>query len=373
MSKLWALGDPHLSAETEWQHAVSLEVIEWVKNHPYNQPGNEAILAGDLIDKYHSSPPTHELIVSFLMAFKTSKVHIVVGNHDIDKDILSETGQSIAYNYASHLGEKYIMYPYPQEFEALGLECVALPYYKAPTHCLVDLKSGSQPLSKYNIDAQKPYDLCMAHHFLYEEKRTNIPEEVTLDVWKMLPNTKLILSGHVHVADSLPDNYLGSLYPKKIDEHGLRFTWVYDSDTKQWLKEEMPLLCELISIKYGEPLRAASSSIALPVYTITHCPSPDKARAYYGDQVYIRKVVSSWEHIRTNQDFATIDEARYKSEGLISKEELMERFEQMVLDDASEWKKVDVSKDVLIAAVNFIKDVSEDKVDTKEPINVPAH
>ncbi|MCA1800090.1 MAG: metallophosphoesterase [Actinobacteria bacterium] len=364
MSKLWVLGDPHLSAENEWQAAASRKVIDWVESHPYNKEGNVTLLAGDIIDKYHSAPPTHHLVMKFLMAFKT-QVIIVVGNHDIEKTAANSNGQSVAYEYIKEMGDHFTMLEYPSTFKVFDLECIALPFYKAPVHSLVDLR-GKDPLRKYGIDNEKAYDLCIAHHFLYEERRTNIPEEVTLDVWSLLPNTKLILSGHVHVADSLPNNYLGSLYAKKIDEQGERYTWVYDSVTRKWLREVMPAMCSLISVKYGEALPKPKGD-ALPVYTITHCPSPDKARAFYGNDVFIRKVVSSWEHIRTNQDFASIDSERYSSEGLISKEDLMYKFEQMVLDDASEWKKVDVSRDTLIEAVNFIKKAS---LETKEDANV---
>lgn len=364
MSKrAWVLGDLHLSGETEWQSAVSNKVIDWVHEHEYNNPSTEVILAGDLIDKFHSGPRSHYLVMKFLAGLKTSKVHIVVGNHDIEKDE-SETGQILSYEYASlfsHSNVEYALYSYPTEFTAAGLSCIAIPFYKAPVHSLVELKEKN-PLAKYGIDADKEFDLCIGHHFVEDKKQGHIPEEIKIDFKKLVPNAKKLLAGHVHVADSLPNTYLGSLYAKKIDEQGQRYHWVYHSDMQEWHRHKVPVFCELVSVKYGEQLPPVKHKNALPVYTITQCPNPEKARSYYGPDVYIRKVVSSWEHIRTNQDFAEIDPSLYQNtqEGMISKKELMSKFEQMVLDDAAEWKKVDVSKDVLTSAVQFIRDLSKE-------------
>lgn len=364
MSKLWVLGDLHLSGETPWKSAVSRNVIDWVANHEYNSPENEILLAGDLIDKYHASPASHNLVIQFLTSLQASKIHIVVGNHDIE---ISADGQSLAYEYARSLGSHIHVYEYPIEIQSKGLQILALPFYKGPTHSLVDLKKPVQgdsqhPLDRWHLKADKAYDLAIVHHFLKAPSQSHIPDEITLDMDYLVPNAKKVLAGHVHTADSLPDKYLGSVYAMKVDEQGQRYHWVYDEDTKRWMRYKTPVFCELKTVKYGEKLPQANNPEAIPVYTITQCPSVEKARSYYGNEPYIRKTVSSWDHIRTNQEFSEIDRERYNGAGMISKEELMGRFEEMVLSDVEEWKKKDITQDTLKAAVKFIRDISQDNV-----------
>ncbi len=381
MSKVWVLGDAHLSAETKWQAVISKNVVDWIRSHELNVEENEVILAGDLIDKYGSSPPSHHLVLQLLTAFKCHKVHVVVGNHDIEKTE-SGTGQNLAYAYIDTLSSperQYLLYEYPSVFKAGNLNCLAIPYYKAPTNSLVDLKhipdGHSSSLEKWGIDYSDKceYDLCIAHHFVSHDKASFVPEEVTVDLRKLSRDSKIhakkVLAGHVHVSDSDPDVYLGSLYAKKIDEQGQRYYWVHDGS--KWHKYVMPTLCTFISVKYGEKLPEIdldSDPLSTPVYTITQCPSIDKAHHYYGDDVLIRKVVSSWDHISKQQEFSDIDPSLYSGsrEGMISKLELMSRFEKMVLDDASEWKKVDVSKDTLEKAVTFIRELAVKTTNNKD-------
>jgi len=361
MSKLWILGDFHLSGESPWQEAVSNKVIDWIRDHELNDPDNEILLAGDLIDKYNASPRSHYLVLKFLTSLRAKKIHVVVGNHDIEK---SPEGQTLAYEYAKVLGESIHVYEYPQIITSMGLNILVVPFYKAPIHSLVDLKpyEDTHPLEKRGIDPNTPFDLVLVHHFVKSSTQTQIPDEITIDMDYLTPNAKKVLAGHVHIADALPEVYLGSLYAKKIDEQGQRYYWVYNYNTLKWQRFKTPVFCELKSVKYGEKLPTPMYKDAIQVYTITQCPSIEKAQLYYGPEVHIRKTISSWDHIRTNQEFSEIDRARYDG-GMISKEELMSKFEDMVLSDVEEWKKKDISQDTLKAAVRFIKHVSEKGAD----------
>lgn len=357
MSKLVVLGDPHLSAETAWQKETGKRIIRWLHNQDFNHPDNSLIILGDLVDKYATSPPSNDLITEFLMTCRFSKVHLLVGNHDISK-MEEDDYQYVSYRFASRIDpNKFIIHEYPDVFNCQGLDIASLPFYTAPTHSLVDLELSSNPMERWDIDWTYEWDLVIVHHFLTQTMDNSpIPRELTVDAHSLLPKAQKIMAGHIHVADSSPDEYLGSLYPKKIDEMGQRFYWIHDEDG--WHKHHTPRFCELYSIKYGEKLPYEVTEDRLPVYTITQSPSEDKVRDYYGDKAYIRKIITSWDNIRQGQGFGDMSPEHYsidQEKGMISKNELMDMFEKVLLEEEQEWKKFEVTRDILEDAIDLIK------------------
>ena len=356
MSKTLVLGDPHLSAEMDWQAETGRRIIKWLEGLEINNENNELILVGDLVDRYAFSPPSINLVVQFLRACRFHTVHMVVGNHDISQ-MEEESQQYVAYAFAPQMDSRFKIYEYPTTFKSSGLDVVTLPFYIAPTHSLVDLKPESSPMERWGIDYTKSYDVCIAHHFLKNSLSKNIPEELAVDVEALLPNVKKTLAGHIHTAELSPDQYTGSLYPKKIDEEGMRFYWVYDSDTDKWKKWPTPKFCELHTITYGEKIPYEITENRLPVYSVIKAPSKEKAFDYYKGQGYIRKVFTSWDNIRGGQGFGEMNPAYYSmnNQAMIPKHELLSRFETLLLEEQQEWKKFEVTKDTLKKAVDVIK------------------
>ena len=334
---IWVLGDPHLYGETAWQTAAAGAIIAWVQAHPLNKKTTEVIVLGDLIDRFKALPPTHDLILKFLQSFRTQKIHLLVGNHDIDKLPSNENsgeGQWLAYAYARSLGERFIVYEYPQRFCIGDLQFLALPYYIAPSHCLEDYSSMEALKRRWpdlDLDPDSPIDVVIAH---VADLATGLPPGACVDIDELVGAKPFKILGHIHIANKSADRiqYTGSLYSLKIDEKGERYEWMYQNGT--WKRKTLPVFCDLLKVKYGDALTPSKHTEALPVYTVYNCPSEERARQMYGQKTLIRKTVSSWDHFRKSDD---IDfSQRSASFSLLTKEDLIVRFEQEVLN-GTEW------------------------------------
>ena len=338
-SNIWILGDPHLLGETPWNAAVARKMIKWIKSHPLNIPTTEIIITGDLVDKFSSLPPTHDLVIEFLKAFRTSKIHLVVGNHDVDKMsgfdsvVTKGKGQMIAYPYVDKLfGDSPVqckIYEYPEAVNICGLTVLMLPYYKAPSHCLDDYNSRDVFYKKYPELANIKIDLMVGHII---DSSSGLPPINCVDVFKLLyPNEPMIVLGHLHagqVSFETRLNYTGSLYGLKIDERGPRYEIIYDAEKRVWSSNDIPVFSEMISVKYGESLPQPKLPSTIPVYTIFNCASDDKARKLYGDDVFIRKTISSWEFLQKNKELE-VDADRVNF-AFLSKEALIGEFEKEI-------------------------------------------
>ena len=352
------LGDPHLSGETLWQLEVGNRLVDWAKTYPGFGPQSEVLILGDLVDTYASSPQTTTLVTAFIAALhsRIKRLVILVGNHDIEKDERRATGQHVAYEYLQVFFPSIEIIEHPREFQLGSLSCVALPFYGAPEHSLLELQREEgkpSPLIKYGIDPAKSYDFIAAHHFLRSAaKRSRIPEELSVDVEALFdaPQGKVI-AGHIHTANSSPDEYTGSLYPLKIDEKGLRYIFAFTNG--EWVREPMTTICDLLSVKLGDTLPKPVKDI-LPVYTITHCSSVEVARSEYGSDILIRKTVSSWDNIRKGQGFSDLGSNEHGLDGL-TKRSILDRFKVILLDEEQDWVKFDATRDILEEALALIE------------------
>lgn len=354
---IWVLGDPHLHGDSHWQWETAIKIIEWIEQHPFNNKDTHAIVLGDIVHQFKALPPTHTLVLRFLQAFKCPKVFLLVGNHDIDKmpgtGVQKERSQYVAYDYVVSLDpKKFVLMEYPQLFEIGALRALALPYYVAPTHCIGDYSSKEQFQEKWPrvLEQQlKRVDFVIAHA---ADVSSGLPPGACINV-RALVDAPLIILGHIHTANMSEGSvqYTGSLYPLKIDEKGERYQWFYDAENAKWLSYPVPVFCDLLTARYGDPLPKSQHKEALPVYTIYNCASEERARQMYGPDVLIRKLVTSWEHLKKSAD---IDLNTSAIVPFLTKEELLQQFEEDVLK-GSEWAEVD-NIPLTLQALSVIKE-----------------
>jgi DNA repair exonuclease SbcCD nuclease subunit len=354
---IWILGDIHLFAETPWQLEVGKSIINWISSHELNREDTEVIILGDVIDKFKSLPPTHNLIISFLKAFKCSKIHLIVGNHDINKMPHSdfEKYQWIAYFYAQELGSQYIIYEYPQKFNIGNISFLALPYYLAPTFCLNDY-SDKELFKKVHpqVDLDQPVDVVVAH---VADINSGFPSGTCINIENLVGKDPLKILGHIHVADSSKDKiqYTGSLYTLRTNEKGQRYYWYYKDGS--WDRKEVPLFCDLLSVNYGDPLPLSKYKDALPVYTIFNCPFEERARQMYGKDIFIRKTISNWESIRKSKEMDFGENISFVN--ILTKKDLINLFRKEMIEEKKEdfiggKNSFGENKSLILKALNII-------------------
>lgn len=329
-SNIWVLGDPHIFGETCWQQAVAKKMISYIKNHPLNNKDTEVIITGDLTDKFKSLPPTYDLVMEFLSAFNVKAIHLLVGNHDVDKmsghesAITKGKGQAISYSYASKIFSNCNIYEYPSSVDIAGLKVLMLPYYKAPSHCLDDYNDPVTFYKKWPELSDIKFDFVVGHVI---DSSSGLPAINCVDLKSLLKSNPMIILGHLHSGSMPGENkihYTGSMYGLKVDETGPHYEMIYKEGI--WSAALLPKFSEMISIKYGEALPPSVFEGAVPVYTIYNCSSEDKARKLYGDSVYIRKTISGWEQLQKNNELDIDSDIR--SFSFLSKEKLLEEFEK---------------------------------------------
>ena len=270
------LGDIHFDSSKDYYIKICSEFISWFSSWKYNRPGNELILAGDLVASSLNGGVVIDFLERFYKASQFDHIHIIEGNHD--RKFIEGVPQ-LAYEFLRNK-ENVSIYRYPEERNIQGLHVLFLPFFtrneKGKT-----MREVYSNLYKTHIG---PYDLTVGH--FCEIKAGFKGAEDCIDNLEKLNSSRICL-GHIHTRNADPNIYIGSIYARRRDEIDYsRAAWIYDENLKEWKEDPLPIFNTFLYVTYPDPLPKTEALV--PIYTILNCGSEKVARQKYKD-IYIRK------------------------------------------------------------------------------------
>ena len=269
------LGDLHFNSSKDYYVQVGEEFIKWFHGWVKNDPENELILAGDLVNTSIDGGIVIDQLVKMFNLSRFSKVHIVVGNHDIKR---KDGIEQLAYKFLRQR-ENIAIYEREQVVKIQGKQVLLLPHYNPTT----SEESMSKRYSKLH-EIYDGLDLTVGH--FAEERYGGFGSDKIKNIEKL--DTKYLCLGHIHIRTN-PKIYIGSVYSTRVGEQDdRRAAWVLDSDGKLTF-DRLPVFCDFVTVEYPNPLPSTPAEV--PVYTITNCSSDKIARLQYGDSIFIRKTL----------------------------------------------------------------------------------
>ena len=277
------LGDIHFNSSKSFYRDICESFLEWYESWEYNNSNNTLILAGDLVESAANAGIVIDWLNRFLDYSNFKHIHICVGNHD--KKIISDIPQ-LAYEFYRN-SPKVSIYETATSVHIDGADVLFLPYYTGVNELGLTMRDFYMSLPK-TTEYSKHYDLLVGHiggpDALFEGSGDCIDN---LDTF----NVDRICLGHIHTRTADPGKYLGSIYAcKKSENDNTRAAWVYNTKTKDWTEDPLPIFSEFVTVNYPEDI--PPSNALHPVYTILSCSSKDLAIKKYGN-IHIRKVTSA--------------------------------------------------------------------------------
>ena len=119
------LGDIHFDSSKDYYIKICSEFISWFASWGYNRPGNELILAGDLVASSLNGGVVIDFLERFYKASQFDHIHIIEGNHD--RKFIEGVPQ-LAYEFLRNK-ENVSIYRYPEERDVQGLHVLFLPFF----------------------------------------------------------------------------------------------------------------------------------------------------------------------------------------------------------------------------------------------------
>jgi hypothetical protein len=317
MSQIVVFGDVHLSDSRPWSEQVGNSFLEWFKNLEYNNENNTAIFTGDVAENFLSSGIVYD---QMFMLFSTNnrfkKTYVVVGNHDIKKKGRKE---HVTYKFVRNIkGLEIIEAPPATIKEIDGHRVLFLPHYNP--------RSVFPPMHEYYSNLpeeyhEKPFDIVVGH--VADDSARVYGKTCLLSRIK----TRYFALGHIHVRIS--QHYLGSIFPNNSKENDrTRCLKVFSRDQEHFYEEsvKLPIFCEYYDVEFPNELPEVPA--IHPIWTIYNCSSEEMARRLYGDDIYIRKCISSkYEAFKSNAELLKgINSTEFKFLNLRDKNTFLNEF-----------------------------------------------
>lgn len=282
------LGDIHFSSSRDYLIAVSNEILNWFRSWKYNTPGNELILAGDVVHSAVNGGLVIDMVEQLVSDSKFDAIHIIPGNHDLKR---KDGVVQLAYEFLRERPNIYI-YDKAAEAEIQGLRVLFLPHYIPASATEPSMTESYSNIYKNQV---KDYDIVVGH-FMEESVSFG-----ALDAIKNISKirTKHLCLGHLHIRSN-PNIYIGSVYANKsTEEDSTRAAWIIDEKGNKY-EDKLPVFCEYITVRYPEELPPSNAKVR--ALTIANCTNERLARMKYGESVFIRKLVHSLD-VNAKKDF----------------------------------------------------------------------
>ena len=178
------LGDIHFDSSKDYYIKICSEFVSWFASWKYNRPGNELILAGDLVASSLNGGVVIDFLERFYKASQFDHIHIIEGNHD--RKFIEGVPQ-LAYEFLRNK-ENVSIYRYPEERNIQGLHVLFLPFFtrneKGKT-----MREVYSNLYKTHIG---PYDLIMDIRQFSHSKDAD-------SFWKSLDDNEVISNYRVNL------------------------------------------------------------------------------------------------------------------------------------------------------------------------------
>lgn len=277
---LVVLGDIHFRDDRKYWRDVCEAFLLWFRGWSKNDPSNDLILAGDLVETSVLSGTVVDYLAKLLDYSRFRSVHICVGNHDRKK---INNRDQLAYEFYRNRKDVSV-YDEPAETDIGPFHVLFLPYYLGVDY------DGLSMHDKYSRLAEDPhfsnrYDLAVGH-FAGEE--CAFPGNVDYAENLGSIGARHFVLGHIHTRSANPERYLGSVFANRRSENDPTRCAVLIREDGSREDETLPVFSEFLNVRYPDPL--PPSDAAVPIYTVANCSSEQLVAMKYGD-IAVRAVV----------------------------------------------------------------------------------
>ncbi len=258
---LAVLGDLHLRADYPWFVEAANHFLDWFETWDINNPDNQLVLVGDLVER----PVNGGIVVNFLERMiktsKFSKIHIVVGNHDVKR---IDKVYQLAYEFFKRKSNVTVYSEFTKQ-TIEGIVCLMFPFL-VPT---VEILSPT----KYYSELKVRGDVLFGH--IQDEHSGGD------SVKGLKEKAKHICLGHIH--NRVHKNYIGSIYPNNHSQNGQRYFRTYERINSSVVSKEYPLpvFLDFKIIQYGE--KVVQDEALVSVYVIHGGPAENLMDSKYKD------------------------------------------------------------------------------------------
>ena len=275
---IYFLGDIHFSSMNEWSHDIGEFFINWFKvRFAEEDKTNTMIFLGDITEK-DSNPG--DVIDQMYRLFEFCNNHfkytyVLMGNHDL-KLFRSHTLQT-SLKFLNNF----------KDVKVIDTIC-GITVEDKNILCMPHLSTGDQNPHRYynNYDwstsglLDKKYQLAIGHWTIKDDSSVIYEDGVDISRIPNIENPPIergVLCGHIH--NRPLKNYIGSIWPAKLDECKCKYPRCLIKWSTTWEEEPLPDFVKFDTIEYGTEIQYQTDCVHL--YMITNAPSDSDAKHKY--------------------------------------------------------------------------------------------
>lgn len=264
------IGDLHFRSEEPF-YSSSVAFCKWFVSQSFNNPDNNAIFLGDIVNSAKSNGKVNYLMVNlFFNYLKFKNIWILQGNHDYSK----RDGSGLDPLKAK---DNIVLINILQEFLVNEKKCLFLPYFYP-----VSLMKETYE----NFNSNIKYDYIFYH---FDDETIFFGGKARGINISHLKGKRI--GGHIHKKQN---NYLGSVSIVRADERK-KGSFLYHLEKDEYIC--IPTFLDYVIIDYSKGLNVENESSApYIIYDIINAPSKELAEEKFKD--YYRGKISTKKNIQ---------------------------------------------------------------------------
>ena len=241
--KILIVGDAHFKLDLPYSSYIEdRRRGEWEavksKLHELARGCDSVVLLGDNLNSKHNNSAVIDEFVVFLKGFGGKELHVISGNHET-------FGMKTAIDFLKKLTmPSWNIYTTPRKNEIVpgsGVYGMFVPYLNP---AMVSAKDKEEGVIKA-LERLKPADILFAHHAItggtVHSQLVDLFNEIVFPIEPIETMYPRIFAGHLHATQELSEKttMTGSLFTAEVGEEK-KYVFIYDTDTKQTEKIELP-------------------------------------------------------------------------------------------------------------------------------------